>query len=358
MRPSAAVHQILPTFSYGDAIGNHVRALRHLLREWGYASEVFAQHIHPRLKGEARFYQHYRAVSDPRNILLFHFSLASEVTGFVARLPDRKVLIYHNITPAEYFVGVNARVADHCRRGRFDLGRLAGAMDLALGVSEFNRQELEAAGYTRTGVLPVLVDWSDYGHRPVAELEQAYAGRTVLLSVGRIAPNKRIEELIKTFCFYRRLDPTARLVVVGTSVDMEGYLAGCQRLAAELGVADGVVFAGPVGQAELCTYYRLASCYLCLSEHEGFCVPLLEAMHFDVPVVAYAAAGVPGTLGGAGILLPEKDFPAIAELIRHLLTSPALLKEVLAGQRERLRAFEPAAVGQMLKGYLAELELR
>jgi len=352
------VHQILPTFSYGDAIGNHVRALRRLLREWGYASEVFAQHIHPRLKEEARFYRHYQAVSHPRNTLLFHFSLASEVTGFIAGLPDRKVLIYHNITPAEYFIGVNARVADHCRRGRLDLRRLAGSVDLALGVSEFNRRELEAAGYRRTGVLPVLVDWSQYAHPPVAELEPAHAGRTVLLSVGRVAPNKRIEELIKTFYFYRRLDPTARLVVVGTAVDMEGYLAGCRKLAAELGVADGVVFTGPVSQAELCTYYRLAACYLCLSEHEGFCVPLLEAMHFDVPVVAYAAAGVPGTLGGAGVLLPEKEFPAIAELVHHLLTTPDLRKEVLARQRERLRAFEPSAVGQQLKGYLAELEPR
>lgn len=352
------VHQILPTFSYGDAIGNHVRALRRLFREWGYASEVFAQHIHSRLKGEARFYAHYRVVSDPRNILIFHFSLASEVTGFVAGLPDRKVLIYHNVTPPEYFVGVNAKVADHCRRGRLELRRLAEAVDLALGVSEFNRQELEAAGFKHTGVLPILVDWTDYRHPPVEALERTYAGQTVLLSVGRIAPNKRIEELIKTFYFYRRLDPTARLVVVGTAVDMEGYLAGCQKLAEELGVADGVVFTGPVSQAELCTYYRLAACYLCLSEHEGFCVPLLEAMHFDVPVVAHASTGVPGTLGGAGVLLPEKDFPAIAELIRHLVTMPDLRKEILAGQRERLRAFEPSVIGQMLKGYLAELEAR
>lgn len=353
-----AIHQILPNFDYGDAIGNNVRALRRLLGEWGDASEVFAQYVHERLKGEARYYTHYRAVSDPRNVLLFHFSIGSEVTSFFAGLPDRKILIYHNITPAEFFTGINARVASHCRRGRLELRRLANAVDMALGDSEFNRQELEALGFRRTGVLPILLDWADYAHPPVAALEGMYRGRTVLLSAGRIAPNKRIEELIKTYYFYRRLDPTALLVVIGGAVDMEGYLAGCQALAAELGVADGVVFTGRVSQAELCTYYRLAACYLCLSEHEGFCVPLLEAMHFDVPIVAYASTGVPGTLGDAGLLLPEKDFPAIAELIHHLLTTPALLKEVLAGQRERLRAFEPSAIGQRLKGYLAELELR
>lgn len=353
-----AIHQILPNFDYGDAIGNNVRALRRLLREWGHTSEVFAQYVHKRLRNEARYYTQYRAVSDPRNILLFHFSIGSEVTSFFAGLPDRKILVYHNITPAEFFAGINARVADRCRRGRLELRRLAESVDLALGVSEFNRQELEAIGFKRTGVLPILVDWSTYDHPPVPALERTYAGRTALLSVGRIAPNKRIEELIKTFYFYRRLDPTARLIVVGTAVDMEGYLAGCQKLAAELGVADGVVFTGPVSQAELCSYYRLATCYLCLSEHEGFCVPLLEAMHFDLPVIAYASTAVPGILGEAGILLPEKDFPAIAELIQHLLTTPDLRKEILAGQRERLRAFEPSVVGQMLKGYLAELEAR
>lgn len=351
-----AAHQLVPNFDYGDAIGNHVRALRRLLRGWGYASDVYAQYIHAGLAQDARFYTRYRDVADPANVLLFHFSIGSEVTSFFAGLPDRKVIIYHNITPPEYFVGVNARVADRCRRGRWELQRLATVTDLALGVSEFNRRELEAAGFRQTGVLPILLDWPSYGHPPVRTLTQSYAEGTNLLYVGRVAPNKRVEDLIKTFYFYRRLDPGSRLLIVGSAVDTEGYLAGLQKLAAELGVLDGVVFTGAVPQAELCTYYRLASVYLSMSEHEGFCVPLLEAMHFGVPIVAYAAAGVPGTLGGAGLLVETKEFPVLAELIDRVVAEPVLRDAVVAGQRERLKAFDAAVVGETLRGYLRELE--
>lgn len=350
-----AVHQLVPNYGVGDAIGNHVRALRGLLRGWGYPSDVYAQHVRRELSGEARFYTRYRELSDPGNVVLFHFSIGSELTSFFAGLPDRKVVIYHNITPAEYFVGINARVADRCRRGRWELKRLASVTDLALGVSEFNRQELEAAGFPRTGVLPILVDWTSYALPPVRDREAAYARGTNLLFVGRIAPNKRIEDLIKAYYFYRRLDPGSRLLVVGSAVDMESYLAGCRKLAAELGVLDGVVFTGEVSQAELCTYYRLASVYLTLSEHEGFGVPLLEAMHFGVPVVAYAAAGVPGTMGEAGLLVAEKDLPTIAEVVHRLVTDRTLRAAVVAGQRERLRAFDAAVIGEQLRAYLAEL---
>jgi glycosyltransferase involved in cell wall biosynthesis len=352
---TAPVHQLVPNFDVGDAIGNHILALRRLLRGWGRPSDVYAQYVHERLTAEARFFTRYREVSSPDTVCLFHFSIGSEVTSFYAGLPDRKVLVYHNITPAEYWVGINARVADRCRRGRQELKRLAAVTDLALGVSEFNRQELEAAGFRRTGVLPILLDWSAYEHAPVRALVEAYRESPCLLYVGRIAPNKRIDDLIKTFYFYRRLDPASRLVIVGSSVDTEGYLAACQKLAAELGVLDGVVFAGGVSQAELCTYYRVASVYLSMSEHEGFCVPLLEAMHFGVPIVAYAAAGVPGTLGGAGLAVNRKDFPLLAELIHRVVVEPALRDGLVAGQRARLRAFDREAIGAQLRAHLASV---
>jgi L-malate glycosyltransferase len=355
MTPIRSVHQLVSNFDYGDAIGNHVRALRGVLRRWGYASDVYAQYIHEGLARDAHFYTRYRDVIGPGNVCLFHFSIGSEVTSFYAGLPDRKLLVYHNITPAEYFVGVNARVADRCRRGRWELERLVPVTDLALGVSEFNRRELEAAGFRRTGVLPILIDWTQYAHPPLKSIAEAYDGATTLLFVGRIAPNKRIEDLVKTYYLYRRLDPGSRLVLVGTAVDTEGYLAGLQKLAAELGVLDGVVFTGPVSQAELCTYYRVASVYVTLSEHEGFCVPLLEAMHFSIPVVAYASTGVPGTLGGAGVLVEDKDFPTLAELLHRVVTDGPLRQAIVAGQHERLHAFDAETIGRQLRGYLETL---
>ena len=350
-----AIHQLLPNFDHGNAIGNDVRALRDLLRGWGYASDVYAQYVHSALAGESRFYTRYREVSHPENVVLFHFSIGSEVTSFYAGLPDRKVLVYHNITPAEYFVTVNARVADRCRRGRAELARLAPVTDLALGVSDFNRRELEALGFRRTGVLPILIDWTNYALPFVPAAAKTLGPGTTLLYVGRVAPNKRIEDLIKTYYFYRRLDPVSRLVIVGSAVDMDGYLIACQKLAAELAVLNGVIFTGSVSQAELCTYYRRASVYLSLSEHEGFCVPLLEAMHFGVPVVALAAAGVPETLGGAGLAVTEKDFPALAELIHRVVTDPRLRDAVIAGQRARVAAFDPAVIGERFRRHLSEL---
>jgi glycosyltransferase involved in cell wall biosynthesis len=355
IRGVPAIHQLVPNFDVGDAIGNHVRALRGLLRRWGYPSDVYAQYIHVSLQEDARFYTRYRSVSAPDHVVLFHFSIGSEVTAFLGGLPDRRVVIYHNITPPEFWVGVNARVADRCRRGRWDLERLAGVADLGLGVSEFNRRELEAAGFRRTGVLPILVDWATYGHPPVRALETLHGGRTILLFVGRIAPNKRIENLVKLYYVYRRLDPGSRLLVIGSSVDTQNYLAGCQKLAAELGVLDGIVFTGSVTQAELCTYYRLASAYLSMSDHEGFGVPLLEAMHFGVPVVAHGVTGVPGTMGKAGLLFTDVDLPTIAELVYRVVHEPALRDAVVAGQRARLLAFDAATIGEALRGQLAGL---
>jgi len=349
------VHQILPNFSEGDAIANHVLALRGLLRQWGYRSEIYAQHMHSRLKTEAHFYTHYGRVSAPENVLLYHFSIGSEVTSFVTSLPDRTILIYHNITPEHYFHGVNARARDRCRRGRWELMRLSGQVELALGVSEFNRQELSEMGFQRTGVVPVLLDLGRYDHPTNSDLLRAHGGKTCLLHVGRIAPNKRIEDLLKVLAFFRRLDPKAHLLLVGTDIDMEVYSTALGHLARRLGVADAVTATGPVRAEDLPTYYRLAACYVTMSEHEGFCVPLLEAMHLGCPIVAYAAAAVPETLGGAGVLFKEKDHAFIAEVIHHLVTARDFRDAVVRGQRERLRAFSPEVVGVQFKAALADL---
>ena len=349
------VHQILPNLSDGDAIGNDVLALRGLLRRWGYVSEIYAQHVHPRLKADAHFYTRYRQVSSPENLLFYHFSIGSEVTGFVASLLDRTVLIYHNITPEHYFKGIKAKVGNRCRRGRWELKRLVGRVDLALADSEFNRQELQEMGFQRTGVLPILLDLSRYDHPTNPDLLRGHAGKTVLLHVGRIAPNKRIEDLLKILTFLRRLDPKAHLLVVGTEIDMEAYAGALRRLARQLDLGDHITFAGPVRAEDLPTYYRLAACYVTMSEHEGFCVPLLEAMHLGCPIVAYAAAAVPETLGGAGVLVKEKDHLLIAEVIHHLVTARGFRDAVVSGQRERLRAFMPDVVAGQLKNVLAGL---
>ena len=352
-----AVHQMLPSFSYGDAIGNHVLLIREILRSWGYASEVFAKHVHPRLQGMTRPFRSFAEHAGPDCPLIFHFSIGSEVVDYWATLKNPTLLVYHNITPPEYFRGVNARVAQKCARGREVLRSLVPRVSLAAGVSEYNRQELESMGFRDTGVLPLGVNPEALKRRPNRRMLRRFAdGRVTVLHVGRIAPNKRIEDILRVFYFYQhKINPYSRLLLVGTDVDMENYAFALRELADDFRLRE-VRFLGHVTQEELNACYRLAHVYLCLSEHEGFCVPLVEAMHFDIPVVAYAAGGVPETLGGAGMLVHEKRYPELAELLDLLVRDKKLRHRVLDVQRQRLQHFHVSSVAKALQELLERLQ--
>lgn len=336
--------QLLPTFSYGDAIGDHALALRALLRRRGATAEIFSSMRHPRLQGESRDWREYQAVEAPENVCLFHFSVGTPLADAFARLRSRRVLIYHNITPPEFMRGVNRRAQFECRLGREQLRSLAGRTELAIGVSEFNRRELESMGFAPTAVLPVIVDFAARDQPPQKGLLRRWRdGWTNILHVGRFAPNKRLEDVVKAFHFYKRINPRSRLLLVGTDVNLENYSGAVRALAEGLGLAD-VHFLGHVDFRDLCTYYRIADLYLVMSEHEGFCVPLLEAMHFGVPIVARAAAAIPATLGPAGLLLREKRFEEIAELMHLVISDKALRERVIAAGRERIKDFAPARI--------------
>jgi glycosyltransferase involved in cell wall biosynthesis len=348
-KPAARFDQLLPNFSYGDAIGNHVLALRGIFAKKGYGSAVYAQMRHPKLRGEARDYGDYLLVDGPGNTCLYHYSIGSPLSGFFASLKSRRVLVYHNITPHEYLEGVNRRAEFECRRGREELRRLAGSVDFALADSEYNRLELEEMGFEHTAVLPIVVDFAAYDRAPLKkDLEGELAdGRTNILHVSRFVPNKKIEDVIKAFAVYKKINPRSRLLLAGTDVSFENYSEALRGLVAKLGVAD-VVFTGHVDFPSLCTLYRSAHLYLLMSEHEGFCVPLLEAMHFGVPIVAYAAAAVPGTLGDGGLLVKEKKYDEIAELVDYVMTEKGVAESLVEAGRRRLGDFAPEKIeGQL-----------
>jgi glycosyltransferase involved in cell wall biosynthesis len=270
------------------------------------------------------------------------------------RLASRRVLIYHNITPPEFARGVNRRMERECRLGREQLRTLAPRTELAIGVSEYNRRELEEMGFSPTAVVPVIVDFPAHDLPPVPELLRRFRdGRTNVLHVGRFAPNKRIEDVVRAFHLYKAIDPGARLLLLGTDAGLENYGAAVRGLAQRLGTPD-VHFLGHVDFRELCTYYRVADLYLAMSEHEGFCVPLLEAMHFGVPIVAFAAAAVPATLGGAGLLVREKRFEEVAELMRLAVADQQLRGRLVAAGRERLKEFAPERIEAALWATLEE----
>jgi glycosyltransferase involved in cell wall biosynthesis len=336
--------QLLPTFGYGDAIGGHVQALRGIFRSRGFRSDIFAQTRHPKVRTLARDYPEYRKFDRRDGVCFYHFSIGSSLSEFFARLQGRKVLIYHNITPSEYLRGVNRRAEFECRRGRKELRALAGRVDLTIADSEFNGRELKGMGFERVEVLPIIVDLAAYDLPPSRELLKDFDdGWTNVLHVSRFVPNKKIEDVVKSFALYKKINPRSRLLLVGTDVSFENYSGAVRDLVVKLGVGD-VHFPGHVSFPELCTYYRLADVYLLMSEHEGFCVPLLEAMHFEVPIIAFHAAAVPDTLGKGGILVREKRYDEIAEIMDIVVSDEDLRRRLVAAGRRRLREFSPRKI--------------
>jgi glycosyltransferase involved in cell wall biosynthesis len=336
------IHQVLATLGYGDAIGNEVLGIQRVLRSAGYESEIFVETADHRLEPLTRDYRELVDSSHRDNLLLHHFSLGSKASRTAFALPDRMALIYHNITPPEYFVGVHRRLARQCFRGRRELRAYADRCDLALGDSEFNRQDLEALGFPRTAVLPVVPDFSHLDREPSWVVARDFDDDwTNIMFVGRVIANKKIEDLIRFFHAYQTIfNPRSRLLIVGAQSGFERYLSSLHYLTAALG-ASHVHFVGHVPDEELVAFYEVADLFLCASEHEGFCVPLVEAFYEEVPVLAYAATAVPATMDGAGVLFEDRTPAHVARLMDAIISDAVLQDRIVQGQLaavDRLRA--------------------
>jgi L-malate glycosyltransferase len=348
------VHQLLAALSYGDAVSHHALAIQTALRGAGYESDIFVEHVHPRMARFVRPYWEYPQVSSPKTVCLFHFSIGSAASPLIHHLPDRLVTIYHNITPPEYFVGFRPHLVGLTYHARRELALFVPRTALALGVSEFNRRELEGMGFRPTGVLPIVPDFPSY-ERPGSRLTRALYddGRTNIVFVGRISPNKRIDDLVRTFaCYQRYVNPHSRLLLVGDHRGYEKYYDRLQEMVQALRLSE-VVFTGHVDEDDLAAYYRLGHLFLCLSEHEGYGVPLLEAMAAGLPIVAYDAGAVAETLRGAGIVLADKSPEVVAELMGEILSRPALRARILQGQARVLAEYKAIDPAKMLLERLA-----
>ena len=265
-------------------------------------------------------------------------------------------LVYHNITPPHYFVDVHKELVKLCYLGRRELGFYKDRCDLALGDSEYNRQELEAIGFPVTGVLPVVPDFSHLrgpaNYMQAREYDDAWVN---VVFVGRVIPNKRFEDVIRAFHAYKRwFNPRSRLLLVGSHSGFERYLTMLYRFVADIGASD-VHFAGQVSNEELTAYYEVADVFLCASEHEGFCVPILEAFHMGVPVLAYAATAVPATMDGAGLLYTDKNPMDVAALIHAVVDDSQLRSRVIDGQDAALERLEARDFGGTLLRYMEQL---
>lgn len=353
-----AVRQLVAGFSRGDAISNEATVMRRLFREWGFESEIYceARRILPELRKEARDLAELKSCCRPDDLVFLHLSIGSQANEVFASLPGRKALLYHNITPPEYFALIQPSTAADLARGRTQATALAQAAEVNLADSAFNAGELTAWGYPPSAVFPLMLDFERLGGAPDRSVVKRFAdGKTNILFVGRCAPNKKIADVITAFaCYQKGVNRDSRLILAGSFAGTERYQRLLTTMVKELKL-DDVVFTGSIPQAQLNACYRSAHVFLCMSEHEGFCIPLVEALVHRVPVLAFAAAAVPETLGGAGILFSEKRFEAVAEMMGRVASDASLRTAVLAKQDQRLSAFKARDLASELRAHLAPL---
>ena len=353
-----AIHQLLAGFSNGDAISNEARVLRGLFRGWGRASEIFCEHrrVLPELRADCRDLHAISAAVAPEDTVILHLSIGSDANLLFPGLRCRKVILYHNITPPAFFRAVNEATAGHLERGRQQMALLAGTAEINLADSAYNAREIADLGYRDVRLLPITMDFAHLRQPPHRGILSRYQdGLTNLLFVGRCVPNKRIEDLLHAFHYYQRyVNPESRLIHVGSFAGTEPYQAMLETLKKDLHL-ENVDFLGSIPDDQLRACYKASHVFLCMSEHEGFCIPVLEAMAAGVPVLAFAEAAVPETMDGAGVLFRRKRFDEVAEMLQRLATPGPLRDAVLAGQQERIRRFESRDLDAELRGLLASM---
>lgn len=349
------LHQLVHTLSYGDAISGEVLALRRSFHELGFQSEIFSIHTHPKYKGETRDYRDFPEHFDGE--VLLHYSLGSPLNDLYRSLTGaRRGLIYHNLTPAHWFGSVNPRIVADIERGLTELPELCRITDRLIADSSFNAGELRALGFDAQ-VLELPIDatkWDIEANPGILSLLRNDPSLHVL-HVGRIAPNKCIEDIIKVFYFLQKyVHQESKLWLVGIDIDTEVYSFGLKRLVQQLSLDERVKFVGQRDDAELKSLYQASSVYLCMSEHEGFCLPVIEAMHFGLPVVSYAAAALPETVGSGGVLVREKRHPEIAEILFEIHRNRDFRESLIAAGKQRAGQLSSAAFLGRVRALFAE----
>ncbi|MCP4422696.1 MAG: glycosyltransferase [Chloroflexi bacterium] len=346
-----AIHQVVGKSSPGYSVSDYALALQEALQSWGYHSLIYATEVDANLKDRIRPLHRYRTKTN--ELLILHYALANESTDWAKKQEVPLILSYHNITPPHFFTGIGGTMQRASERGQAELQQFQPKTCLALADSHFNAQDLWAAGYKNVQTLPLLIPNT---------LQQVVPDTTVtggnginLLSVGRIAPNKRCEDVIKILHQYRQIEPNAHLFLVGARRYLPAYAAWLAEFVTQLGLDDAVTFTGHVTREALAAYYRIADVYISMSEHEGFCIPLVESMRFDLPIIAYNSTAVPEVLGGSGVLIQQKRFDVIAEIIDQIQTNPQLHQQIIAQQQKQAASFAPELILQQLRTYIEKV---
>lgn len=344
------VIQVLPCLNYGDAIGNDTLALHNALKKNGYHSCIFAEVYDQRIpKGIADTMNHWKEPSND-DVIIYHLSVGWEYIDKIRSAKCRKIAIYHNITPSNYFKSYDLNAFTFCMTGLDEVKELKNDFDYVLADSAFNKQDLISYGYQcKIDVLPILIAFDDYKKQPsksrMKQLSEIKGAKVLFL--GRIVPNKKIEDVIHAFALYRKYyDPEAVLNLVGMYNRNDVYYRQLKEYINRIGETN-VYFSGHVKFDEILAYYRSADIFLCMSDHEGFCVPLVESMYFGIPIVAVSSTAIPDTLGGSGFLLQKKDYLEAASAMNRIMTDATLKSQIVQGEKERLKYFDNARIEKL-----------
>lgn len=353
--------QVLPSLAYGDAVGNDVIAIRKILRQAGYKEVIYAENIGRQYQKDRGVLRAPKEWKEPEedDIIIYHFAIGWPNIHLVENARCKKICIYHNITPYHFFSKYDPVTYENCKAGLSAIKDLKDTFDYCIADSEFNKQDLLSYGFTcPIDVLPIIIPFDDYKTVPNKKILEAYAkdkgskGHNIIFT-GRIAPNKCQQDVIAAFSMYKKYyDPAARLFIVGNHGGSDdSYYMTLQEYCRQLGTED-ILFTGHIPFDEILAYYRAADLFLCMSEHEGFCVPIVEAMLFELPIIAFDAGAVRSTTGQGGIVITKKDPLQTAGLIDRIMNDEKLRSQIIAGQKIQLDRFSYDRVKQQFLYYL------
>lgn len=354
--------QIMPTVSFGDAVSSDARALHRVISEMGYNTGIYAENIDPRLSGDKTidFVSELPHTTD-EDIIIFHHSTGTKLCEMLPKIKGHKIMIYHNVTPPHFFGKYSSSAEKVTRLGYENTEAIRPYIEYVIADSEYNADELRKMGYEcPIDVRPVLIPFADYEKTPDEEMLKCYSdGYVNIVFVGRIAPNKCQQDIIAAFAYYKKhIEPRSRLILVGSDSGMEQYGNSLKNYVNALSL-DDVVFTGHISFPAILACYKAADVFLCMSEHEGFCVPLVEAMFFGVPIIAYDSSAVGGTLGGAGILTSSKNPVFTAKLIDRVVHDEKLKSKLISDEKKRLEDFSyekvKALFTSQLKGFISKM---
>ena len=344
-----SIHQFLPVFAKYDAIGKTVYEIRNFLRNKGYESEIFVEKPISETSKLTKLYTEYKSTN--MDLLIYHHSIGSSLASFMEKIKNPKIMFYHNITPPHFFEPYDKEIPPELFQGIEQTKELAKSFKFAMAASGYNRYDLHRYGYECVLDAQYFIDLERFDSMKLDDnIKQKYQNTTNILFVGRRVPNKKVEDLLKIFAYYKLLNPKSKLFLLGGSWSVEKYVKKIYDLRLKLNLdKDDVIILDILSDDELQSYFKIADIFLCMSEHEGFCIPLVESMYFHKPIIAYNSTAIPDTLGDSGVLVNHKKFDEIAKIIDLIETNKELKNKIISKQNERLKYFQETKPSDVLE---------